>query len=233
MLAQIQRHEEVLRKAGQQAEAANRAKSDFLANMSHELRTPLNAILGFSEVMMREVVGPMGQPQYREYATDSHDTRPAPARGDQRHLGSVQDRGRSGRTGRRPSRAGAACGKDSAPCGRPRRAGRGRDPALERARSARPHRRRAPGEAGPAQSPIECGQVHAARRPGRGLAPAGGRRGPLPQRPRFRHRHRRGRPRSGAHALHPGRIITQPKLSGHRPRPPPDQVVRGNARRHS
>ena len=36
------------KKAQEQAEAANKAKSVFLANMSHELRTPLNAILGFS-----------------------------------------------------------------------------------------------------------------------------------------------------------------------------------------
>ena len=34
-----------------QAEAANRAKSQFLANMSHELRTPLNAIIGYSEML--------------------------------------------------------------------------------------------------------------------------------------------------------------------------------------
>ncbi|MFZ8518339.1 sensor histidine kinase, partial [Staphylococcus aureus] len=54
------------------AEAAHRAKSIFLANMSHELRTPLNAILGFSEMMMQEMFGPLGNDRYRDYVRTIH-----------------------------------------------------------------------------------------------------------------------------------------------------------------
>lgn len=40
----------------------------FLRMVSHELRTPLNSILGFSEIISSELCGPLGAPQYKEYA---------------------------------------------------------------------------------------------------------------------------------------------------------------------
>jgi signal transduction histidine kinase len=61
---------DALRAAKDEAEAANQAKSGFLATMSHELRTPLNAIIGFSEMMLRDVMGPIGNEHYRSYIAD-------------------------------------------------------------------------------------------------------------------------------------------------------------------
>jgi|AVFP01.1.fsa_nt_gi PAS domain S-box-containing protein len=66
--------ERALREAKLASEAANRSKTEFLANMSHELRTPLNAIIGFGEIIRGEALGPIGSPEYKEYAAEIHES---------------------------------------------------------------------------------------------------------------------------------------------------------------
>ena len=59
---------EEVKKAKDEAEQANAAKSDFLANMSHEIRTPINAVLGMNEMILRE----SDDANVREYAGKAH-----------------------------------------------------------------------------------------------------------------------------------------------------------------
>jgi PAS domain S-box-containing protein len=69
-LSERKRAENDLVEAKDQAVAASRAKSEFLANMSHELRTPLNAIIGFADIIVRQLMGPIGTARYVAYARD-------------------------------------------------------------------------------------------------------------------------------------------------------------------
>jgi len=69
-ITQLKETETSLRQAKEDAEAANRAKSAFLSNMTHEIRTPLNAIMGFSDVICRELHGPIGNEKYQSYLLD-------------------------------------------------------------------------------------------------------------------------------------------------------------------
>ncbi len=58
----VKQQQELVEKT-KEVEAASRFKSEFLARMSHELRTPLNVIIGFSELMLDEVPGPVNKEQ--------------------------------------------------------------------------------------------------------------------------------------------------------------------------
>lgn len=68
-ITERKRTEDALLHAKEEAERANRAKSEFVAGISHELRTPLNAILGFSKLLLHPRVGPLNDDQ-RAYTND-------------------------------------------------------------------------------------------------------------------------------------------------------------------
>jgi two-component system cell cycle sensor histidine kinase PleC len=72
LIAELGTAKSISDESRRRAEEANLAKSRFLATMSHELRTPLNAILGFSEIIKNEILGPVGNANYKEYVGDIH-----------------------------------------------------------------------------------------------------------------------------------------------------------------
>ena len=71
-LAAAKKTEEELRTTAREAQKAASAKAEFVGKVSHEIRTPLNAITGFTEVIMAERFGPIGNERYREYLKDVH-----------------------------------------------------------------------------------------------------------------------------------------------------------------
>jgi PAS domain S-box-containing protein len=73
-ITELTERERNLLAAKEEAEQANRAKTQFLTHMSHELRTPLNSIIGFSEMMRLETHGALGAREYTSYAEDIHDS---------------------------------------------------------------------------------------------------------------------------------------------------------------
>lgn len=58
------------RLARQAAEELAEAKTKMLSQISHEFRTPLNAIIGFADMIGSEILGPVGQSRYKEFAGD-------------------------------------------------------------------------------------------------------------------------------------------------------------------
>jgi len=69
----VEQRTEELKIARDQADVANRAKSDFVANLSHELRTPLTSITGFSEALQEKYFGKLNKKQadYVKYIQDN------------------------------------------------------------------------------------------------------------------------------------------------------------------
>ncbi|HYH18831.1 MAG TPA: PAS-domain containing protein [Azospirillum sp.] len=69
-ITDLKEREAELKAARDEAERANRGKSDYIHHLSHELRTPLNAVMGFAQIIAGEIMGPLGNERYRSYAQE-------------------------------------------------------------------------------------------------------------------------------------------------------------------
>jgi signal transduction histidine kinase len=196
--------------ARDEAKAADKAKSAFLANMSHELRTPLNAIIGFSDVMIEGLYGPLSA-KYSEYM---HDIRNSGI-----HLKDILndildlskiDAGAMSLNSEAVSltEIAEACRRIIAPLAQ--KAGVGLSFEIPGRPAALP--------AGPDaiqanidQHPVQCREIHTGEWHSH-RERCVGRAGLRHQRRRHRHRHDPGRYRAGVASIQPGGQLAQPPL---------------------
>ena len=212
------------------AEEANQTKSKFLANMSHELRTPLNAIIGFSEIMESAMFGPLGADKYTEYSRDIRESGQylLDVINDILDMSKIEAGGirLDPRNRRARPHPGGLRARDLAGARTKRSlvvelAGRTRHPLHGRSPRAQADR---------AQSPVQCGEIHAGWRQGHGARARARRQGHHRHRGQ-RHRHPKGRAGQARAAVRAGRKPADQTAPGLGPRPRHCQIAGRAARR--